>query len=139
LEVVAAEPAGDVDDFADEMEAGDDAAFEGAGVEGVGIDASGGDFGFVVAFGAGGGDAPGVELALHFGESGVGERAGVSVGRASAGVEGAPAVGEAAGDDGAKFLRGGSQIATGVRVVEVGEDAELRGIGRRCGVGGEVE
>ena len=33
LEVVAAEPAGDVDDLADEVEAGDVAALHGAGVE----------------------------------------------------------------------------------------------------------
>src|ERR1039458_4302602 len=54
LEVVAAEPAGDVDDFADEVEARGDAALHGTGVERVGRDAAGGDLGFVVAFGAGG-------------------------------------------------------------------------------------
>ena len=139
LEVVAAEPAGDVDDFADEEEAGDDAALQGAGVERVGVDAAGGDFGFVVAFGAGGREAPGVELAFHFGEGGVGQTAGLGVGGMGSGVEGAPAIGHAAGHDGAEFLCGGGEVATGVWVGEVREDAELRGVGGRRGAGGEVE
>ena len=79
MKVISAEPSGDVDDFADEVEAGDFAALHGAGVEGGSVDASGGDLGFVVAFGAGGEDAPGVELAFHFGEYGVGEISLLSV------------------------------------------------------------
>ena len=141
LEVVAAEPAGDVDDFADEEEAGDDAALQGAGVERVGVDAAGGDFGFVVALGAGGREAPGVELAFHFGEGGVGQTAGLGVGGMGSGVEGAPAIGHAAGHDGAEFLRHGGEVAAGfgIWVGEVREDAEVGGAGGRCGVGGEVE
>jgi hypothetical protein len=111
----------------------------GAGVEGVGVDAAGGDFGFVVAFGAGGEDAPGMELALHLGEGGVGEGAGLGVGGMGAGVECAPAIGEAAGDDGAEFLRGGGQVAAGVGVGEVREDAEGCGVCGRWRAGVEVE
>ena len=72
--------------------------FHGAGVELGGVDAAGGDFGLGVAFGAGGGDGPGVELALEVGEGGI-------VGFGSLGfgwVEAQPAVGEAGGQDGAK-------------------------------------
>ena len=54
LEVEAAQVAGDVDNFADEEEAGDFARFHGFAGEFVGVDAAGGDFGFFVAFGAGG-------------------------------------------------------------------------------------
>jgi len=101
LEVVATEPASDVDDFADEVEAGDETALHAAGVERLGVYAAGGDFGFVVPFGAGGRDAPVVESVFHRGKNGVGERAGLGVGGVGAGVESAPAVGEAAGDDSA--------------------------------------
>lgn len=72
MEVVASQPSGDVDYFADEVEAGNSAALHGPGVECGGVDSAGGDFGFVVAFGAGGKDAPCVEFALHLGEGGVG-------------------------------------------------------------------
>ena len=68
LEIVAAEMAGDVDDFADEVEAWDLAGFHGFGVEFVGINASGGDFSLFEAFGAGGVDGPGVELFFEIGE-----------------------------------------------------------------------
>ena len=104
------------------------------------VDASDGDFGLVVAFGAGREDTPGVELALYFGEGGVGECARLGVGWIGAGVEGAPAIGEAAGDDGAKGLRGGGEVAARVRVSKGREDTKARGIsaGRR-GVWVEVE
>ena len=63
MEVVAAEPAGYVYDFADEVEAGDLAALHGLCVEFGGVDAAGGDLGLGVAFGSGGRDAPCVEVA----------------------------------------------------------------------------
>ena len=68
LEVEAAEVAGDVDDFADEEQAGNFAAFHGFGGEFVGVDAAAGDFGFFVAFGACGHEAPGMHLLLEIGE-----------------------------------------------------------------------
>ena len=68
LEIVAAEMAGDVDDFTDAVEAGDFACCHRFGVEFVGINASGGDFGFFEAFGAGRMDRPGVELLFEIGE-----------------------------------------------------------------------
>ena len=133
LEVIAAEPASNVDDFADEVEPGDDAALHGAGVERVGVDAAGGDLGFGVAFGADGDDAPSVEAALEPGQGGVGERAGLGVGWMGAGMEGTPAVGEAAGNDGAEGLRGGGEVTTRVGLKQRSEDAE------RCRVSGEFE
>jgi hypothetical protein len=60
LEVEAAEVAGDVNDFADEEEAGDEGGFHGFTGEFAGVDAAGGDFGFFVAFGGSGRDRPGV-------------------------------------------------------------------------------
>src|SRR5208337_4660552 len=60
LEVEAAEVAGDVNDFADEEEAGDFARFHGFAGEFVGVNAADGDFGFVEAFGGGGSEGPSV-------------------------------------------------------------------------------
>ena len=101
MEVVAAEPAGDVDDFADEVEAGDFVALHGAGVEFGGVDAAGGDFGFGVAFGAGGSDASrcGVALRLRRG------RGWSQSWRVR--VECEPALGHAGGEDGAERSVGG--------------------------------
>ena len=69
----------------------------GFGVELGGVDASGGDFGFGVAFGAGGGDASRCGgCASKCGEGGVGPVGGW--------VEGEPALGEAGGEDGAEKI-----------------------------------
>ena len=54
LKIKAAEMAGYVDDFADEEQATDLAAFHGLGGEFIRVYAAGGDFGFVIAFGSGG-------------------------------------------------------------------------------------
>ncbi len=110
MEVVAAEPSGDVDDLSDEVEAGDFFALHGAGVEFGGVDTTGSDFGLFVAFGASGCDAPGVELLLHDGEGGVGP-----VGRL---VEFDPALGEACGQDGAEGKDSGGVVAASVALVE---------------------
>jgi hypothetical protein len=72
LEVVATEPAGDIDDLPDEVEAGVMFGFHGAGVEIPGVDAASGDLGLGVAFGALGLESPVVELLLEAIESGVG-------------------------------------------------------------------
>jgi len=72
LEIEAAEVAGDVDDFADEEEAGDFAGFHGFAGEFGGVDAAGGDFGFFIAFGACGADGPGVQFPFERVESDVG-------------------------------------------------------------------
>src|SRR5439155_8646852 len=73
LEVVAAEPSGDVHDLADEVEARGEAGLEGAGVEGVGGDTAGGDFRLGEAFGAGGRETPGMEITIDRREGGVGQ------------------------------------------------------------------
>ena len=101
LEVVASEPAGDVDDLADEVEARDEAGLHGAGVEGGGGDAAGGDFGFGEAFGGGGDDVGGVDFFFQEGDVGVGEEG--LVGRD---VVGEPAFGEAGGKDLAEGFEG---------------------------------
>ena len=54
--------AGDVDDFSDEVEAGNVAAFHRFGGELVGVDAARGDFSFFVAFGSCRSDLPRVQL-----------------------------------------------------------------------------
>src|SRR5208282_5374944 len=68
LEIEATEMAGDVDDFADEKQAGDFAALHGFGGELVGGDTAGGDFGFLVALGSCGRDRPAVRLIFQVGE-----------------------------------------------------------------------
>ena len=65
MEIEAAEVAGDVDDFADEKEAGHFAAFHGFAGEFVGVDAAGGHFGFFVAFRVGRNDDPFVQIAFE--------------------------------------------------------------------------
>ncbi len=72
MEIEAAEVAGDVDDFADEEEAGNFAGFHGFAGEFGGVHAAGGDFGFFVAFGPGGVDGPGVQFPFEGIESDVG-------------------------------------------------------------------
>lgn len=54
MEVEASEVAGDVDDFADEEEAGDVFRFHGLGGEAAGVDSASRDFGLVADFGAAG-------------------------------------------------------------------------------------
>ena len=120
LEVVAAEPAGDVNDFADEEEARGEFAFEGAGVEFVGGDAAGGDFGFLEAFGAGGGDGPGVKVGFECGDAVVGPVAGTLLR-----VEFDPAFGEACGKSDAESGVGGVPVAAGACVQERGEDFDF--------------
>ena len=95
LEVEAAQVAGDVDDFADEEEAGDFAGLHGFAGEFVGVDATGGYFGFLKAFGARGADFPGVQFPFERFEGGV--RPGLWR------VVLQPAFGEALGQ---KFLKG---------------------------------
>ncbi len=109
LEVVAAQPAGDVDDLADEEEAGDFAGGEGAGVELVGGNAAGGDLRLCVAFGAGGGEGPGVEEGFEAVEGGVGEGLG-----GGGGVHGEPALGPAGRKQGAEDGGEGGVVAAGV-------------------------
>ncbi len=128
LEVIAAEPAGDVDDFADEVEAGDDAALQGAGVEGVGVDSADGDLGLGVAFGAGGCDTPIVQAAFDIEERGVGEGAGFGFRGVGAGVERAPAVGHTPGHDGTQSLSDGGEVAAGVGLGERCEDMQGGGL-----------
>ena len=72
MEVETAQVASDVDDFANEVEAGDVAGFQGAGLQVGGVDAAGGYFGFGEAFCAGGVDGPVVQILLAGFERGVG-------------------------------------------------------------------
>ncbi len=72
MEVEAAELAGYVDYFSDEIEAGDGAALHGLRGECGGADAAGGDFGLLVAFGSGGREGEAVQTALQVIEGGVG-------------------------------------------------------------------
>ncbi len=58
MEVVAAEPAGDVDHFADEIQPRHKLRLHRAGGQSIGIDAAQGDLGGAIAFGAAGGDRP---------------------------------------------------------------------------------
>ena len=70
MEVVAADGAVEVEDFAGEVEIGDELALHGAGIDFVEGDAAGGDFGFFEAEGAGDGDGQAferVDEALAFG------------------------------------------------------------------------
>ena len=79
--------AGDIDHFADEEKAWNETGFHRFAGEFVGVDASGGDFGFFVAFGGGGDNRPSMKLLLERGQDGVG------VARRK--VEFEPALGEA--------------------------------------------
>lgn len=72
LEVEAAKVAGDVDDFSDEVEAGDGAALHGLRGEHGGADAAGGDFGLLIAFGSGWREGEVVQTALQLVEGGIG-------------------------------------------------------------------
>ena len=113
--------AGNVDDFADEKEAGDIAGFHGFAGEFAGVHAAGSHFGLFVAFRGGGGNGPGVELLLKSSESGIGEGAW--------GMEFQPARGETLGE---KFLK---------RVADCGKIAAARSAKRSGDVapGSEIE
>lgn len=106
MEVVASKPSGDVDDFSDEVEARDFFSLHGFGVEFGGVDTPGGHFGFGVAFGACGGDAPGMELLLEFIERGISPVGGW--------MEVEPALGHSGGQDGSQSLNCCAGVATGV-------------------------
>ena len=68
LEIEATKMARYIDDFADEVEAGDFAGLHRLGVEFVGVDASGCHFGLLVTFRTCGMYGPGVEMLLKLGE-----------------------------------------------------------------------
>lgn len=68
LEIEAAKMTSYIDDFADEVEAVDFAGLHRLGVEFVGVDASGCDFGLFVTIRACGMDGPGVEMLFELSE-----------------------------------------------------------------------
>ena len=74
MKIETTEMPGDVDDFADEVEAGDFSRFHGFAGKFARVDAAGGNFRFSVAFGACGQDWPSVERFFELGERGVGPR-----------------------------------------------------------------
>src|SRR5271167_4301218 len=76
LEVEAAEVAGHVHDFADEVKTGNFAASHRFGGQFVGIDAAGGDFGFLAALRARGRDGPRMRVLLKTNQRGVRPRGG---------------------------------------------------------------
>jgi hypothetical protein len=110
LEVVAAQPSSHIDYLADEVEAGYAPGFEGAGVELAGGDAAGRDFGLGEAFGVGGSDIPGVELALEVCDGGVGEV--FSLRRR---MKREPAVGPASWEQGTDLCGSCRGVAAGLR------------------------
>ena len=63
LEIVAPQPAGDVEDFSDEIKPGDLAGLEGLGGQFTGVDPAPRDFDFAVAFGPAGLDLPAMKAA----------------------------------------------------------------------------
>ena len=105
MEVEAAEVAGDVDDFADEEEAGDATGFHGFAGEFASVHAAARNFRFFVAFGEGGGDLPRVKLPFESGEGGI--RVGAR------GVEFQPTCGEALREKFLEGVAGGGEIAAG--------------------------
>ena len=74
MKIETAKVAGDVDDFTDKEQAGDFPTFHRFAGEFARVDAAGGDFGFGVAFGTGGQDAPQVQVLFEIGEGRVGPR-----------------------------------------------------------------
>jgi len=125
LEVEAAEMAGDVDDFADEEKAAEIAGFHGFAGEFASVDAAGGDFGFLVAFGGGGGNGPGVELLFESGERGI-----VEGGRR---VEFEPTGGKTLREEFLKDVADGGEITMGGGAerggdVALGSEIELDGL-----------
>ena len=74
---------GDIDHFADEIQARDLSRFHCSSRQFTGVQAACGDFGFLVAFGAGWSDAPCVKCLAEFIEPSVGERARVDATQAS--------------------------------------------------------
>jgi len=95
--------ASDIDDFADEEEAGDAAGFHGFARELARVHSAGGDFGFFVAFGGGGDESPGVELLFESSERGIGVSA--------RGMKFEPPRGEALGEKFLKRVAGSGEIA----------------------------
>ena len=95
--------AGDVDDLADKVEAGDITALHGAGRKRVGADAAGGNFRFIEALGAGRGAGPRVQTALEFGKAMIRE--------AVRGSDFEQAVGQARGQGTAQSGTGGGEVA----------------------------
>jgi hypothetical protein len=91
--------AGDVDDFADEEEAGNIAGFHGFAGKLAGVHAAGSDFSLLVALSGGGTDGPGVQLLLESTEAMVGESA--------RGVKFEPTRGKAIGEKFLEDLAGG--------------------------------
>ena len=73
LEVIAAEVAGDVDDFSNKVKAGRFAGFEGLGGKFAGIHAAERDFGFFVADRSARADAPVMEACGDFAQAGYAE------------------------------------------------------------------
>jgi len=73
LEIKSSEPAGDVDHFANKVEAFDVAGLHGFGGEVGGVDSAEGDFGFGVSFRAGDGEGAGMEVAVDGGPIGFGK------------------------------------------------------------------
>ena len=133
---------GDVDDFADEVEAGDIQTFHGLCGEGVGRDAARGDFCLFEAFGAGGVEGPGVELTLELIEGVVGPVGG--------GGQVQETVGETGWELGSERGPGRREVAAGGRGAERGEEVVVGSpvdldwlrilIGRgACPVGGDLE
>ena len=125
MEIEAAELAGDVDDFPDEKQAGDQARFHGFTGQFAGVDAAGGDFGFGIAFGVHGKDSPVMQLLFEGGEGGIGV-----IGQ---GVELQPAVGEPIGQKLLKAFAHGGQVAArggaeGSGGVESGSEVEMDGL-----------
>ncbi len=141
MEVEATEMAGDVDDFADEEEPGDFARFHGFAGEFVGVDATGSDFGFLVAFGARGMNLPGVEFLFEGFEGSVGERFWL--------VTLEPAIREAVGEECTESFFGSGGVACagfadGLCNVAVGREINFDGLAfapvtRRLENGGAAE
>ena len=73
MKIESAEVTGDVDDFADEEQSADFTGFHGFAGQFGRVHTAGGDFGFVVAFGTGGMDGPGMEFPFECIKSGVGK------------------------------------------------------------------
>ena len=128
--------AGDVDDFADEVEAWNIATFHGLGGEGVGADASRGDFCLVVAFGVCGGEGPCVEAAIELVQGVIGPV------RRWGGFE--EALGEAGWEAHSERGFGGVEVAAGAGFAEGGEEVLVGGPVdfdwlRTVPVGGDLE
>lgn len=105
MEIEAAEMTGDVDDFPDEEQAGDETRLHGFAGEFASIDAACCDFGFFVTFRGCRIDAPTVQLPFQILEAGIGV--------IRWGVEFEPARGEATGKKFLKGLAGSAEVSAG--------------------------